>query len=175
MEHRNWFFDSDHIVRHDIREINTTSFHNWLKQGWKSRFVLIKSCKFDSFLVETGIFWVKWINGISPGLVIIHHHDDVIKRKHFPRYRPFVWGNHWSPVNSSHKGQRRRALMLFLICVWTNGWVNNRDAGDLRRHCSGIDNAGWTSPCLLRGWLLLICATLISRDCVNGMNINLCF
>ena len=31
-------------------------------------------------------------------------HDDVIKWKHFPRYRPFVWGIHRSPVNSRHKG-----------------------------------------------------------------------
>ena len=23
---------------------------------------------------------------------------------------------------------------VFFVCVWTNGWVNNRDAGDLRRH-----------------------------------------
>ena len=40
---------------------------------------------------------------------------------------------HGSPLNSSHKGQWRRALMFSLICVWTNGWVNYRDAGDLRR------------------------------------------
>ena len=43
-------------------------------------------------------------------------------------------GNHWSPVVSSHKGQRHGALMFSLICAWTNGWANNRDAGDLRRH-----------------------------------------
>ena len=24
--------------------------------------------------------------------------------------------------------------MFSLICAWTNGWVNNRDAGDFRRH-----------------------------------------
>ena len=68
-------------------------------------------------------------------------HDDVIKWKHFPRYWPFVWGIHRSPVNSLHKGQWRGALMFSLICVWTNGWVNNRDAGDLRRyraHCDVI-------------------------------------
>ena len=23
---------------------------------------------------------------------------------------------------------------VFFICVWINGWVNNREAGDLRRH-----------------------------------------
>ena len=47
---------------------------------------------------------------------------------------PFVRGIHWSPVDSPHKGQWRGALLLSLICAWTNGWANNRDAGDLRRH-----------------------------------------
>ena len=61
-------------------------------------------------------------------------HDDVIKWKHFPRYRPFVRGFHRSPVNSQHKGQWRGTLMLSLISAWINGWVNNREAGDLRRH-----------------------------------------
>ena len=61
-------------------------------------------------------------------------HDDVIKRRHFPRYWPFVRGIHRPPVNSQHKGQLRGALMFSLICVWINGWVNNRVAGDLRRH-----------------------------------------
>ena len=61
-------------------------------------------------------------------------HDDVIKWKHFPRYWPFVWGIHRWPVNSPHKGQWRGALMFSLICAWINGWVNNGEAGDLRRH-----------------------------------------
>ena len=52
-------------------------------------------------------------------------HDDIIKWKHFPRYWPFVWGIHWSPVNSPHRGQWRGALMLSLICARINGWVNN--------------------------------------------------
>ena len=39
---------------------------------------------------------------------------------------------HRSPVNSPHKGQWRGALMFSLICAWINGWVNNREAGDLR-------------------------------------------
>ena len=61
-------------------------------------------------------------------------HNDVIKWKHFPRYWSFVRGIHRSPVNSPHKGQWRGALMFSLSCAWTNGWVNNRDAGDIRRH-----------------------------------------
>ena len=54
--------------------------------------------------------------------------------KTFLRYWPFVRGIHRSPVNSPHKGQWRGALMFSLICAWMNGWINNREAGDLRRH-----------------------------------------
>ena len=32
-----------------------------------------------------------------------------------------------------------RALMFSLICVWINGWVNNREAGDLRRYRGHYD------------------------------------
>ena len=39
-----------------------------------------------------------------------------------------------SPVNSPHKGQWRGALMFSLICARINGWVNNCEAGDSRRH-----------------------------------------
>ena len=88
-------------------------------------------------------------------------HDDVIKWKHFPRYWPFVRGIHRSPVNSPHKCRWRGALMFSLICAWPSGWVNNRDAGDLRRHCphydvtamllfmSSVKQSGASSSCLI--------------------------
>ena len=66
-------------------------------------------------------------------------HDDAIKWKHFPRYWPCVWGIHRWPVDSPCKGQWRGALMFSLICTWTNIWVNNWDAGDLRRRCTHYD------------------------------------
>ena len=44
-----------------------------------------------------------------------------------------------SPVNSPHTDQWRGALMFSLICARTNGWVNNQDAGDLRRHRAHYD------------------------------------
>ena len=43
-------------------------------------------------------------------------------------------GIHRSPVNSLHKGQWCTALMFSLICARANGWANNRDSGNLRRH-----------------------------------------
>ena len=66
-------------------------------------------------------------------------HDDAIKWNPFPRYWTFVRGIHRSPVNSPHKGQWRGALMFSLICAWINRWVNNHEAGDLRRHRNHYD------------------------------------
>ena len=48
-------------------------------------------------------------------------------------------GNSPVPVNSPHKGQWRGSLMFSFICVWINGWVNNREAGDLRRYRAHYD------------------------------------
>ena len=48
-------------------------------------------------------------------------------------------GNSPVPVNSPHKGQWRGALMFSFICAWINDWVNNREAGDLRRHRGHYD------------------------------------
>ena len=46
----------------------------------------------------------------------------------------FVRWIHRLPENSPPKGQWRGALMFSWICAWIHGWVNNRDAGDLRHH-----------------------------------------
>ena len=35
-----------------------------------------------------------------------------------------------------NKGQWPGALMFSFICAWKITWVNNREAGDLRRHCA---------------------------------------
>ena len=70
---------------------------------------------------------------------VVCEHDNAIKWKQFPRYWPFVRGIHRSAVNSPHKGQWRGALVFPLICVWINGWVNNRKTGDLRRYRAHYD------------------------------------
>ena len=101
---------------------------------------------------------------ISSGILT---HDDVIKWKHFPRYWPFVRGIHRSPVNSTHKGQWRGALMLPLICVWTNAWVSNRDAGDLRRYRVHYDVTVMSKDLSLTAmtpWISIIAFCVMSRD-----------
>ena len=76
---------------------------------------------------------------VRVNLCVYPEHDDVIKWKHFPRNLPFVRGIHRLPVNSPHKGQWREALIFPLICAWITGWLNNGDAGDLRRHRAHYD------------------------------------
>ena len=66
-------------------------------------------------------------------------HDVVVKWKHFPCYSPFVRGIHQSLVNSPHKVLWLGTLMFSLICAWTNSWVNNRYASDLRHHHAHCD------------------------------------
>ena len=44
-----------------------------------------------------------------------------------------------SPVPSPHKGQLHGAMMFSLICTQINGWVNNDEACDLRRHRAHYD------------------------------------
>ena len=56
-----------------------------------------------------------------------------------------------SPVTGEFplKGQWRGALMLSFICARINGWVNNREAGDLRRHRAHYDDIVMKSCCAL--------------------------
>ena len=46
-----------------------------------------------------------------------------------------------SPVTGEFPAQRpvTRSFDISLICAWINGWVNTRDAGDLRRHRANYD------------------------------------
>ena len=94
--------------------------------------------------IEAGANWPKfcrwkWSNWdmckmVNENKSWMHHRlYDVMKWKHFPRYGPFCAGKSLVTGEFPSKGQRRRALMFSLICVSTNGRVNNRDADYLRR------------------------------------------
>ena len=76
---------------------------------------------------------------IMRSLSLLQEHDDVIKWKHFPRYCPFVrefTGHRWIPLTKASDAE----LWCFLWSPpWINGWVNNREAGGLRRHHAHYD------------------------------------
>ena len=86
-------------------------------------------------------------------VMVCNRHDDVIKWKYFPRHWPFLRGIHRLPVTSPHKGQWRGALMFSLIRAWINGWVNNREDGDLRRYRAHYDViVMWFVRCCVLLW-----------------------
>ena len=89
---------------------------------------------------------------MKSGLLMIEHrvifnsHDDVIRWKHFPCYWHFVRGIHWSPGGFPSQRPVMRSIVFF-FCVWTNGWANNRDVSNLRRHRARY---GVTVMCVIR-------------------------
>ena len=72
-------------------------------------------------------------------------------------------------VNSPHKGQWRGALMFSLICVWITGWINNREAGDLRRYCSHYDVTvmGSNTVCVVILWDCPLTLVKIDRQTIR--------
>ena len=60
---------------------------------------------------------------------------------------------HRSPVNFPHKGQWRGALMFSLIYAWINDWVNNHEAGDLRRQHGHYDVIVMSNRCYTYNFL----------------------
>ena len=98
---------------------------------------LVTFTRRDSYGIALALYALNCFGETLTYICILH--DDVIKWKHLPRNWSFVREIHRSPVNSPHKGQWRGAMMFSLICVWINGWVNNCEAGDLRRFRAHYD------------------------------------
>ena len=88
--------------------------------SWRARWVFINHGLFDWWFVRQS-YPLPFRAAIHPWL---RH-----QMENFSAILAICAGN--SPVHSSQKGQWRGALMFSLICDWINGWVNNREAGDL--------------------------------------------
>ena len=71
-----------------------------------------------------------------------------------------------SPLPGEFPAQRpvTRSMMFSLICVWINGWVNNREAGDLRRNQTHYNVIVMVD--LIK--YMYIVSTLSCRYCING-------
>ena len=94
-------------------------------------------CKAFSYWLSPFPEWPLYCVNREPR-VPCWHHDDVIKWKRFQRYWSFVRGIpglRWIPRTKPWRG----AFMFSLICAWINCWVNNREAGDLRRYHPNYD------------------------------------
>ena len=104
-----------------------------MAERWLFEEYSLAICRQYSDLVSTSVTYVASLR---------HHFCDTWWRHQMETlsaYLALCAGNSPVPVISPHKGQWRGALMFSLICVWINGWVNNREAGYLRRHRGHYD------------------------------------
>ena len=84
-----------------------------------------------------------------------------------------------SPVTGEFPSHRpmTRSFDVFFICAWMNGWINNGEADDLRRHCAHYDIIVMTY-CFywhgitqirpwIRGYIHTCLQDVINRHCLN--------
>ena len=74
------------------------------------------------------IWWHHHAIGITLTIMMTSSNGDIF------RVTGHLCGEFTGPGEFPHKGQWRGALKFSFICVWINGWVNNGEACDLRRH-----------------------------------------
>ena len=99
---------------------------------------VLRNC---SILSHVNQRWPKIRNGIIRGFQSVPKFKSSIaincyrmmtsSNRRFPRYWPFV---RWIPQRLV-----TQSVDVSLISVWINGWVNNGEAGDLRRHRTHCD------------------------------------
>ena len=61
-------------------------------------------------------------------------------------------GHRWIPLTKANDAD---VFGVFFDLTWTNGWVNNRDAGDLRRNDAHYDTTvmgSAVSMCVILVW-----------------------
>ena len=103
----------------------TINFLNWnFELNWTWHTLFTDACTVYIIPEHQNVIHILLLGSFTDTL-----HVNVIKRQ----------SNSPVPVNSPPKGQWCGALMFSLICAWIYGWVNNFDAGDLRRKRAHYD------------------------------------
>ena len=119
-----------------------TQFHEtiWYHRRWVDYVYSLQACNVyiytssnrDTIGSRNGLTFVRcqtiiWNNDD------LSLHGDVIKWKHFPRY----WPGHWWILHT--KASDAEFSCFLWSPPWINGWVNGREAGELRLHRAHYD------------------------------------
>ena len=81
-------------------------------------------------------------------------------------------GHRWIPLTKASDAE----LRCFFICAWTNGWANNRDAGDLGRLRAHYDVTVMIFLSVLWAGILACKSDLVlykSGSCSAGITTNI--
>ena len=131
---------SDHILTVAIGVMlgisSYVKLRNVLASPCPCYFLREPKSSYASILEHNRVSEQKWefqevVTVVYISLVYPPSHNDIIVWKYFHVTGP-LWGestgHRWGPVTRS-----------FHIYAWTNGWANNRDVADLRRHYAHYD------------------------------------
>ena len=139
-----WYFSQMYTICHKWKNIFALSycgnnrwgdiFDEYAKQadnfaGWYCLVFIVVEDK-ETFILYNQMLLISWRCKV--------YHNYVIKWKHFPRYWPIVRGIHQSRWNPRARPVTRSFDVFFYLRL-NNGWVNNRETGDLRRHRAHYD------------------------------------
>ena len=105
-----------------------------------SDFIVIR-CQPLKYLYFENIKSLQWKidGGVTPVVVAVN--DDVLSRKRFPEYWPFV-----REIHRSHPKTRNAQLWQFLLLAcWTSCWINHWVVGDLRCHDDPVMSVWWNA------------------------------
>ena len=98
--------------------------------------------RWNSFAISLGYQSVKWFENHIFRIIVVSPKVSCRRHQMEKKSASLALCAANSPVTGefpAHKCQWRGALMFYLICAWINGWINNREAGDLRRHRTDYD------------------------------------
>ena len=108
------------------------------KNLWKCRLQNSASLALQILHVDENLGVKAWLE-FCWYMPQLHYYDDVMKWKQYPRYWSFCGkftSHRWILRTKANDAE----LCCFVWFVsWINGWVINREAGDLRRHRSPFD------------------------------------
>ena len=109
------------------------------RDRWKCFHLMTSSCEWNRFTAcntncNQALFWYCFMNFTSDNCAA--NITQVKFMMTSSNGKVFRVSDH---LCGEFTGQWRRALMLSLICTWINVWVNNREAGDLRRYRAHYD------------------------------------
>ena len=131
---------------HDVPDFyyNDVTWVSWLSKPLASRLFVKKLVQANTMEHQNSASLVLcgWREGDPPAIRLPLKWSVTCWRHQMETFSAILSlcaGNSPVPVNSPHKGQWRGALMFSLICAWINDLVNNREAGDLRRHRGHYD------------------------------------
>ena len=84
-----------------------------------------------NILILQNKFWILF----NSGVYVVSSTMMASSNENIFRLTGPLWGeftrDRWNPLT---KASDAELWWFFFICAWTNGWANNRDADDLRRH-----------------------------------------